>query len=69
MKLARAAGASIPLDWRLIVNGFLPGWLYDRGVVDTSIPLAELMERAKVSEKARAANASPDFSKLIRMVE
>ena len=67
VKLARAAGASIPLDWRLIVNGFLPGWLHDRGAVDTSIPLAELMERAKVSEKARAADGSPDFSKLIRV--
>lgn len=67
VKLARAAGASIPLDWRLIVNGYLPSWLYDRGAVDTSIPLAELMERAKVSDKARAADASPDFSRLIRV--
>lgn len=67
VKLARAAGARISFDWRLIANGFAPGWLYDRGVVDTSMPLAELMERAKISPRAIAAGDSPDFSRLIRV--
>jgi Domain of unknown function (DUF4105) len=66
-KLVRAAGGTYPLDWRLIINGFLPGYLYDHGAVDTSIPLDELIERAKVGEKARAAGDSPDFSRLIRV--
>ena len=66
-KLVRAAGGTLPFDWRLIVNGFLPGYLYDRGAVVTAMPLAELMERARISEKARAADASPDFSRLIRV--
>jgi hypothetical protein len=65
-KLVRAAGSTLPFDWRLVVNGFLPGYLYDHGAVVTTMPLAELMERARVSEKARAADASPDFSRLIR---
>jgi hypothetical protein len=66
-KIVRAAGGTFPLDWRLVVNGFLPGYLYDQRVVVTTMPLAELMERARVSEKARAADASPDFSRLIRV--
>ncbi len=66
-KLVRAAGGTYPLDWRLIVNGFLPGYLYDHRAVDTSIPLSELIERAKISEKARAAGDSSDFSRLIRI--
>jgi hypothetical protein len=66
-KLVRAAGGTYPLDWRLIVNGFLPGYLSDQGAVDTSIPLDELIERAKITEKARAAGDSPDFSRLIRV--
>lgn len=66
-KLVRAAGGTYPLDWRLIINGFLPGYLYDHGAVDTSIPLSELIERAKISDKARAAGGSPDFSRLIRV--
>jgi hypothetical protein len=65
-KIVRAAGGTFPLDWRLVVNGFLPGYLYDQRVVVTSIPLAELMERARISEKARAADQSPDFSQAIR---
>jgi hypothetical protein len=66
-KLVRAAGSTLPFDWRLVVNGFLPGYLYDHGAVVTTMPLGELMERARISEKARAADGSPDFSRLIRV--
>jgi hypothetical protein len=66
-KLVRAAGGTFPLDWRLVINGFLPGYLYDQRVVATKMPLAELIERARISEKARAADQSPDFSRLIRV--
>jgi hypothetical protein len=66
-KLVRAAGSTLPFDWRLVINGFLPGYLHDHGAVDISIPLEELMERAKISEKARAADQSPDLSRLIRV--
>ncbi|HEX9168773.1 MAG TPA: DUF4105 domain-containing protein [Roseiarcus sp.] len=66
-KIVRAAGGTFPLDWRLVVNGFLPGYLYDQRVVVTTMPLAELMERARISEKARAADQLPDFSQAIRV--
>jgi hypothetical protein len=66
-KLVRAAGSGLPLDWRLVVNGFLPGYLYDHGAVVTTMPLSELMERARVSPQAKAADQSPDFSRLIRV--
>jgi hypothetical protein len=66
-KIVRAAGGTFPIDWRLVVNGFLPGYLYDQRVVVTTIPLAELMERARISDKARAADQSPDFSQAIRV--
>ncbi len=67
VKLIRAAGDPLPLDWRLIVNGYLPGYLYDRRAVVTSIPLSELMALARIDDRARAADGSPDFSKLIRV--
>ena len=66
-KLVRAAGSGLPLDWRLVVNGFLPGYLYDHGAVVTTMPLSELMERARVSLQAKAADQSPDFSRFIRV--
>ncbi len=67
VKLIRAAGDPLPFDWRLIVNGYLPGYLYDRRAVVTSIPLSELMALARIDDRARAADGSPDFSKLIRV--
>jgi hypothetical protein len=66
-RLIRALGGALPFDWRLIVNGFLPGYLYDHGAVTTDYPLAELMERARISERAQPADQSPDFSRLIRV--
>ncbi len=66
-KIVRAAGGTFPLDWRLVVNGFLPGYLYDHRVVVTTMPLAELMERARINAKAKAADQSPDFSQAIRV--
>jgi len=66
-KLVRAAGGTLPFDWRLIANGYLPGYLYDRGAVITTIPLSELMALARIHERAKAADRSPDFSRLIRV--
>jgi len=67
VQMIRAVGGTLPLDWRLLVNGYLPGYLYDRRAVVTSIPLSELMALASIDERARAADQSPDFSRLIRV--
>jgi hypothetical protein len=67
VRLMRAAGRQIPFDWRLIVNGYMPGSLYDNGAVDTRFPLAELTERGRTDARAKAGDASPDFSTLIRV--
>ena len=66
-KLIWAAGGMLPLDWRLIVNGYLPGYLYDRKAVVTAIPLSELIALARIDERAKAADQSPEFSRLIRV--
>jgi len=66
VKLIRAAGGNMPFDWRLIVNGFLPNYLHDRGAVDTSISLDELRARSRISARARAADDAPNFSRIIR---
>jgi hypothetical protein len=67
VKLIRAAGGALPFDWRLILNGHLPGFLYDREAVVTTIPLQELIERARINDRARASDPSSDFSALIRI--
>src|SRR6266436_8721023 len=57
----------IPWDWRILLNGKGDELLYeDRALVTGGLPFAELKARSLIDARARAANDSPDFSKLIR---
>ena len=67
VRLMRAAGQSVPFDWRLIVNGYMPSYLYDQGAVDTRMSLEQLQERGSIDARAKAADQATDFSKLIRV--
>ena len=62
----RAANERMPWDWRMLVNGFGDELLYERGSIDQSLSFAELKQRSHINDRARAANASPDFSERIR---
>lgn len=66
-KLARTISPDLPLDWRVLLSGYLPDYLYKIGLVSNTIPLAELRERGRINERSKAADRSPDFSRLIRM--
>jgi hypothetical protein len=60
-------GVGGSLDWRLLANGHLDELLYERGQIDTSLPLADLRSRSNITEKAKSAGDSPDFSTRIRI--
>jgi hypothetical protein len=53
-------------SWKLLVNGYLDGRLYETGAIDHSLPFPELKARSRIDERARAANDAPDFSQRIR---
>jgi len=53
-------------DWRMLLNGRLDELGYERGRLDTSLPFPELKAKSEITEKAKAAGLSPDFSRLIR---
>lgn len=55
-----------PWNWRMLLNGKSDELLYERGVIDRSLPFAALKERSLINKKAQAADASADFSQLIR---
>ena len=63
---AQHAGAGGRLDWRLLANGHLDELLYERGQIDTDLPFADLRARSNITESAKAAGDSPDFSIRIR---
>jgi hypothetical protein len=52
-------------DWRIILNGHVDEFMYEQGVLDRSLPLAELKERSLINKKANAAGVA-QFSARIR---
>jgi hypothetical protein len=66
VKMMRLVGDTVPFDWRLIVNGYLPDYAYDRGALDTALPLSQLRALSHIDQRARADGLSPNFSRAIR---
>ena len=62
----RALSPDSPFDWRLLANGYLDQLAYERGLVDTSLPFAELRERSDITDRAKACGPQDDFSRCIR---
>lgn len=66
IRTQRAAADRAPWDWRMLVNGYGDQLLYERGIILTNLPLAELKERGHINARARAADKAVDFSQQIR---
>ncbi len=64
VKMIRAIGVPLPLDWRLVFNGYLPEFLYDRGSIVRSLPLEDVRAIAHINQ--RADGDPKDFSRRIR---
>jgi len=57
-----ALGIKIPFDWRIIVNGYLPEWLFERGSLNTDYSVEELRELGRIADRARATGLTDGFS-------
>lgn len=64
--MVRALSPAFPLDWRIVLNGFLPSFFYVHNLVDTSIPLAELIERAAVTDRIEMGLSETAFGARLR---
>lgn len=64
---ARVNPGHVPFSWKVLVSGYLPEYLYSEGLLDTTLPFAELRQRSHVNRAAMAADQLPDFSRVIRM--
>ncbi|HTO51855.1 MAG TPA: DUF4105 domain-containing protein [Myxococcota bacterium] len=60
------AGGNVPLSWKMLANGYLDQLMYERGSFDRRLPFEELRAKSDVTERAKAAGWSPDFSAKIR---
>jgi len=58
----------VPWDWRILLNGKADELLYKDGALVTGgLPFAELKAQSLINDRAKRADASPDFSQLIRV--
>lgn len=67
-RMARQLRPGLPWDVRLLLTGYLPGYLYDIGVLDRRLSLADWIARADITERARACPTGASFSQAIRRV-
>jgi hypothetical protein len=56
----------LPLDYRLLLSGRLPEYVYRVRGLNQSFSLEELRARGRITERARLADLSPAFSADIR---
>ncbi|WP_176503533.1 DUF4105 domain-containing protein [Cobetia sp. 5-11-6-3] len=58
----------LPLDYRLLLSGYLPKYVADQDALSDAAPFAELKARSLINPAAIAADEHPDgdFSRLIR---
>lgn len=58
----------IPWDWRILLNGKGDELMFERHTIVTAgLPFSEIKARSLVNPRAKSADASPDFSELIRV--
>lgn len=55
-----------PFSWKLLLSGYAPDYVYERGGLGTALPFAELKHRSYINPAAQAADKAEDFSQRIR---
>ncbi|SHF70546.1 protein of unknown function [Kaistia soli DSM 19436] len=66
-RLIRALDPGLPLDWRILISGYLPGYIFDHQDHPPGMTLDQFRSAAAISERARATGAALDFSTRIRL--
>lgn len=65
--LARRISPTLPLDYRLLLSGYLGEYVHDRGALVPGYDFATLQAAGRITDRAKAADASgEDFPQAIR---
>lgn len=64
--MARRIVGGLPLDWRLLASGYLPEYLQSIDGLAAKADLDNLRAAGRITERAKAADADPQFSQAIR---
>lgn len=68
-RMMQAIVPGLPADYRILLSGYLPDYLYKLGALDKRYPLEDLKARAYIGERAARAGNTPDFSHEIRAID
>lgn len=63
-RMVRALHPGLPMDYRLLLTGYVPDYVYDLGGMDGAIPFEVLRDRSHIGGKANSTD--PHFSQRIR---
>jgi hypothetical protein len=63
-RMVEAVQPGLPFDYRILLAGYVPQFVYDRGAMTAGIPFEVLRDRSHI--RGKAASTDPDFSKTIR---
>ncbi|AHD00414.1 DUF4105 domain-containing protein [Leisingera methylohalidivorans] len=66
MTMIRAFADEVPLDWRVLANGYLPDYAWEQGVLDQTRTIGELRALGSITPIAQAHGVTPDYSAVIR---
>ncbi|WEK51256.1 MAG: DUF4105 domain-containing protein [Candidatus Kaistia colombiensis] len=66
-QLLRALDPALPFDYRILLSGYLPGYIYQNQGFNTGLTEAEFRRRASISALGIAAGDGEDFSAAIRV--
>jgi uncharacterized protein DUF4105 len=65
-RMARRIDNGLPFDIRLLLTGYLPGYLRDNGALDPRLSVDEWRKQGRITDRARATKPGDDFSAIIR---
>lgn len=68
-QMTQAIVPGLPNDYRILLSGYLPDYLYKLEALDMRYSLDELKARAYIGERADKAGNTPDFSRIIRAID
>ncbi len=66
IRMARAIGADLPFDWRLIVNGYLPEYAFEKGLLEPGRSLEDIKAASHIRDRALKAGLNEGYSQAIR---
>jgi hypothetical protein len=63
-RMVRVLRPGVPLDYRMLLAGYVPDYIYDRGRMNGSMSFEALRDRSHI--RGKASSSDPDFSRRIR---